>query len=306
MQTNSNLSCIPFYESLEEQDFRKWYAYGDKYTNRVPNDSLIPFFFPLPATTSSYPWALADAKLYRLCCTEEEWFTAGAFSGAFSTAFSTSSASVKSLLELNGLTMVSSGLSPVCVYLADPLVSLNLPRGLYYLYLKFSNGRKDYGVYSDVFLAEERADLARCAKIEWYDMENQAFEGGYIPYEANKDGVYFKNVLYLDTEVGMPEYTFTEEGEERNGYFFPTKQISEKVFSMKFVAPEYLCDVLRLIRMSDVAKITDNLGRTYRVEQFEMEVEWLEQGHYAEAECTFHTDTMVKKIGKAYTNITDR
>lgn len=306
MQTNSNLSCIPFYESLEEQDFRRWYAYGDKYMNRVPGDCLVPFFFPLPATTSAYPWEVTDAKLYRLCCEEEEWTTAGAFSGAFSKAFTISAASVMGTLVLDGLTVVSSGLNPACIYLADPAVGLDLPRGLYYLHLQFSNGKRTYGAYSDVFLAEPRADLSRCAKIEWYCMENQAFEGGFIPYETSRDGVYFKNVLYLDTEIGMPEYTFTEEGEERNGYFFPTKQISEKVFNMKFVAPEYLCDVMRLIRMSDVVKITDNLGRTYRAEQFEMEAEWLEQGHYAEVSCAFQTDTVVKKTGKAYTNITDR
>ena len=67
MQTNSNLSCIPFYENLEEQDFRKWYAYGDKYINRVPNDYLLPFFFPLPITTASREWEIVSSQLYRLC-----------------------------------------------------------------------------------------------------------------------------------------------------------------------------------------------------------------------------------------------
>lgn len=313
MQTNSNLSCIPFYENLEEQDFRKWYAYGDKYINRVPNDYLLPFFFPLPPTTASREWELLSAQLFRLCCDEEEVaYNASYDMGAFSNAFAVTELPVEGLLVLNGLKITRSGTKSVCTYLADtstPQSSFHLPRGLYYLHLKFATqgeSTRYYEVYSDVFLAESREDIARHVKVEWYSMENQAYEGGVIPYEEHEGNVYYKNVLYLDTEIGMPEYTFTEEGEERNGYFFPTKQISEKVFSMKFVAPEYLCDVMRLIRMSDVVKITDGIGRTYGVEQFEMEVEWLEQGHYAEVSCTFQTDTVVKKIGKAYTNITDR
>ena len=98
----------------------------------------------------------------------------------------------------------------------------------------------------------------------------------------------------------MPEYKFTEDGEERNGCFFPIKQISEKVYKMSFTAPEYLCDVMRLIRMADYIEITDNLGRHYDVEQFEMDVKWSQGGHYAEVTCSIQTDSVIKKIGKAY------
>ena len=104
----------------------------------------------------------------------------------------------------------------------------------------------------------------------------------------------------------MPEYTFTEDGEERDGRFFPIKQISEKVYKFKAVVPEYLCDCMRLIRLSDVVIITDQLGRTYNVEHFEMDVKWLDGGHLAEIDCSFETDTVVKKVGKAYGTITPR
>ena len=52
--------------------------------------------------------------------------------------------------------------------------------------------------------------------------------------------------------------------------------------------------------MADYIEITDNLGRHYDVEQFEMDVKWSQGGHYAEVSCSFQTDTVVKKIGKAY------
>ena len=37
-----------------------------------------------------------------------------------------------------------------------------------------------------------------------------------------------------------------------------------------------------------------------------MEVEWLDGGHLAEIDCSFETDTVVKKVGKAYGTITPR
>jgi hypothetical protein len=63
---------------------------------------------------------------------------------------------------------------------------------------------------------------------------------------------------------------------------------------------------MRIIRLSDVVRITDQEGHAYKVEHFEMEVDWLEGGHLAQIECSFETDTVVKKVGKAYGTITPR
>ena len=69
---------------------------------------------------------------------------------------------------------------------------------------------------------------------------------------------------------------------------------------MSFIAPEYLCDVMRLIRMADYIELFDGLGRMIFVEQFEMDVKWSQGGHYAEVTCSIQTDSVIKKIGKAY------
>lgn len=303
-QPNNNLSCIPFYDSLEEQDYRKWYAYGEKYPLRVPSDYLLPFFFTTPKVEGL---PISNITFYRSCCeTPEPLVLGGSFNESFSPAFARGI--MGSLLD----SMISNGLvidedEPdynEVIYYAKEVVDLNLPRGLYYIDIEFANG---WHSYSDIFFVDKRDNLeAENISIEWWNEENVRYDGGYIPYRDAYEGKYFKNQLFLETEIGKPTYNFTEEGEERNGVFFPMKQISDKSYNMGFIAPEYLCDVMRLIRMADVVRITDKLGRVYNVEQFEMDVNWMEQGHYAEVSCTFKTDTIVKKVGKAYTNITDR
>ena len=100
----------------------------------------------------------------------------------------------------------------------------------------------------------------------------------------------------------MPDYEFEEEGEERDGYFFPEKQISEKTYKFSFLAPEYLCDVMRLIRLSDIVQVTDKYGHLYNVDSFLIEPKWQQQGNLANVECEFQTDTVVKKIGRGYIN----
>ena len=282
----NNLSCIPFYETKEEQDFRLWYAYGDKYPHYVPSDYLIPFFFSIPL----FRYDTISVHFFKACCNEEEYFA-------------TDNSDFTSIMELNGLVVKTDEITQkrILTYYAREEESLNLEDGMYYMAFTFSfNGNKIKEYYSDVFFVKKRDALSSKVMLEWRNEENLEYDGGFIPYGETEGGDNFTNRLYLDTTIGMPEYKFTEDGEERNGRFFPIKQISEKVYKMSFVAPEYLCDVMRLIRMADYIKITDDLGRNYDVEQFEMEVNWSQGGHYAEVSCSFQTDTVVKKIGKAY------
>ena len=133
-------------------------------------------------------------------------------------------------------------------------------------------------------------------QIEWYDVENMVFDGGQIVYTNPK----YKNRLYLCTQLGKPEYVFEEEGEERDGYFFPEKQISEKTYRFIILAPEYLCDVMRIIRMSDFVTVTDNYGRVYPCDTFLITPKWQTQGNLASVEVEFQTATVIKKIGRGY------
>ena len=303
---NNNLSPIPFYGSLAEQDFRKWYAYGGMYPHRVSSRNLVPFFF----TVDEEGVSIDKVSVFQVCCADEEVFGKGSYNLSFSDAFSVHK-------EEGGDVPIGSMIASQCgivegdgcatIFYCAPSTNIGLAKGAYFMQFDLSTDGGPMTVYSDVFFVEPSTDLNKFfVGIKWYDGSDlELSDGGVIPY-SRTIGKAYGNQIFLDTTIGMPEYSFTEDGEERDGRFFPIKQISEKVYKFKAVVPEYLCDCMRLIRLSDVVKITDQLGRTYNVEHFEMEVEWLDGGHLAEIDCSFETDTVVKKIGKAYGTITPR
>lgn len=202
-------------------------------------------------------------------------------------------------MDDNGLYIIhdSTNNLDIVTYLAEHVSDLRLRKGFYYMEITFSDGLMRY---SDIFMV---GDVSNKVKVEWYCKDNLFYEGGYIPYGTANT---FKNILYLDTEVAMPTYNTSEEGTDRDGYFFAIKQLSWKTFNMSFHAPEFLCDCLRLAFLSDRVKVTDQLGREYQCDTFNMEVNWLDQGHYASVTCSFNTDTVVKMVGKAYSTISDR
>lgn len=302
---NNNLSPIPFYGSLAEQDFRKWYAYGGMYPHRVSSRNLVPFFF----TVDEEGVSIDKVSVFQVCCNEEV-FGKGSYNLSFSDAFSVhkeegGDVPIGSMIAAKCGIMEADGYSTI--YYSAPNINIGLEKGAYFMQFDLTTDGGPMTVYSDVFFVEPYADLNKFfVGIKWYDGSDlELSDGGVIPY-AHGEGKYYGNQIFLDTTIGMPEYSFTEDGEERDGRFFPIKQISEKVYKFKAIVPEYLCDCMRLIRLSDVVTITDQLGHSYKVEHFEMEVEWLDGGHLAEIDCSFETDTVVKKIGKAYGTITPR
>lgn len=305
---NNNLSPIPFYESLDEQDFRKWYSYGYKYPHRVSGDNLIPFFLTYGDPIAS----VTEIKFYKACCSEDEITGGGSYSLAFDYCFSVTGTPNnqtfgETLLSYCGVYNADDDSYGVIYYTA-PDISIGIPQGIYYMEITFELEDGDSVTrYSDVFFVDDSSSIDRnCIELKWYDGEDLEFSDGVIPYSQTMGSRYYGNKIYIETEIGMPEYSFTEDGEERDGRFFPIKQLSEKVYKFKFLAPEYLCDAMRLIRLSDVVTITDRYGREYEVEHFEMDVDWLEGGVLANVECTFETDTIVKKIAKDYDTITSR
>ena len=134
-----------------------------------------------------------------------------------------------------------------------------------------------------------------CMRIEWYDVEDFLFDAGAIAYSNG-----YKNEMFFDAEIGMPEYEFEEEVAERNGYQFPISQISYKKYKFTLLVPEEVCDVMRFIRLSDHIRISTK-NDTYEATSFLMTPTWAEQGYLAEVACEFTTDTVAKKIGKGVT-----
>lgn len=267
MTPNNNLSVLPFYTDRQYQDFRKSYAYGDVYPLFTPLNKLLPFQIIRPTRSNAIRWVrIYDYKITRLL------------------------ADITTQMQETGLQIVrfANYGYDVIVYPGIGQMALNFPEGRYTMMI--NDGVQTF--VSDVFTwVSGTMDGYLC--VEWSDAQNMEVDGGQIVYE----GVPFKNRVYLCTELGKPEYKFEEEGEERDGYFFPEKQISEKTFRFIFLVPEYLCDVMRLIRMSDFVTVYSQ-GRKYDCDTFLITPKWQTQGNLASVECEFECATVVKKIGR--------
>lgn len=267
MIQNNNLTVLPWYNSLNGQNHRKSYAYGKIYPLFTPANKLLPF--QIIRETNSY--SISSVKLYKK--------DGSLFKDI--TNFILSAINIVNYPSRGYDVIVYNGLFPM---------PLQMPDGIYYAEL--SDG---YNVwFSEMFTALNNID--NCIELEWFDVENLVFDAGAIIY---KD-LNFKNKLYICTELGKPEYQFEEEGETRDGYFFPEKQISEKRYKCIFLAPEYLIDAMRFIRMSDFVKIKDQYGRIYNCDTFLITPKWQTQGDLASVEIEFETNTVVKKLGKGY------
>lgn len=166
---------------------------------------------------------------------------------------------------------------------------LTCPYGTYYLRMTDAGGDS---LYSEMFTY----GAVPSVRLEWNDVRDLSLPEGRMPYS---DG--YVNRVWLNTAVGRPEYETEKEGDERDGYFFMEKGTSRKSYRMTFYAPEYLCDALRLVPVSDIVKIWDTsrgVEIEYDADDADIEVEWLEQGNYASVTVTFRTDTVVKNLGK--------
>lgn len=266
MTQNNNISVLPWYTSIDEQNHRKSYAYGNVYPLYAPADKLLPFQVMRTARAN----AITNVTLY----TKDG-----------------QSRDITSYIIESGLQVRNYGDYDVIIYPANLPMPLNQLDGQYYMTM--TDGVQTW--YSEVFTAVQ--DVSGYLCIEWYDIEDLVFDEGRIVY-VNPN---FRNRLYLCTELGKPDYPFEEEGETRDGYFFPEKLISEKTYKFTFLAPEYLCDVMRFIRMSDYVQIRDKYGRVYHCDTFLISPKWQTQGDLASVEAEFETATIVKKIGRGYT-----
>lgn len=263
----SNFTPMAFYANINKQNFRRSYAYGYVYPLYVLADELIPFQFIIPIT-AQHNFTLRVHKLDGEIVAEYTQEDAGDF--------------------LEFVDMEERQQTIVIHKAGNPLPE-ELSLGQYYLSIKV-----DYQptMYSEVFTCVY--DTGGLVTITWKDEENLVTDDGIVIYDGD-----YENYLYLCTEIGRPEYTFEEEGESRDGYFFPIKQISEKKYRCVITAPEYLIDAMRLIGMSDKIQIASRLD-VYDCDTFLITPKWLEQGDLAQVDIEFDTNTIAKKIGRGY------
>lgn len=272
MIPNNNLSVLPFYDSTEDQNARKWWAYGRVYPLFTPAGFLLPFQI-ITEHTDLMPNNISGATIYDANTHAQiESITSEIRSGI----------TKKEFASLGYDVWVFAGQLPVLNSIAN---------GRYYLLLTWGNWQ--IVKVSEIFTVVN--DIQPYLKITWWDNDDFIMDAGTIVYKNPA----FKNVLYLQADLAKPEYPFEEEGETRDGYFFPTKQISEKRYRFNFFASEYLLDVMRFIRMADFAEIEYH-GQRYSLDTFLITPEWESNGDIAAVEAVFDTATVAKKIGLGY------
>lgn len=258
---NNNISPLPFYDDISLQNHRKDYAFGNIYQLITYKNMLLPFQVVLAGGT-----AINWVRLYN--------FNTGAYTDI--------TASIKE----NGLALKSYTDFKLLKYPGTlPIVEIK-HEGLYYLAISIS----DLGIiYSDVFTVTNKID--DYLLLEYYNSYNFELKGGIVDFSDN-----FKFKCYLNTQVGKPEYDFEEEATDRMGYTFIESQVSKKIYKFTFIAPEYLCDALRIVRLCENKRAISK-KQTYDMTTFTMEPEWQDQGDLAAVECEFETDTVIANIG---------
>lgn len=163
-------------------------------------------------------------------------------------------------------------------------------------YLRLTDGVNTW--YTDVFTWVKNDK--KLIRVVWWDDADFIMDAGEIIYDLG-GSVGYENRLYLKAEIAKPTYPFEEEVETRDGYMFPIKMISSKQYHFNFLAPEYLLDVLRLLRMADHIEIDTwkedgTILPTYRPDSILVTPEWENNGDLAAVAVEFQTDTIAKKI----------
>ena len=274
MYPNNNLSVLPFYSDIRYQNHRRSYAYGEIYPLMAPSATLLPFQLIRPHRSDDIASVTMKKKDGQLV------------------------ADITQAMKNCGLRILEQRPSldkDVILFPATVALNTEIPDGMYYLEL--SDGIDQW--VSEIFTVVQ--DVSGLLKVQWYDIEDLEMSNGQaVIYTDENNNTSYRNVVYLCTQLGKPEYTFSEEVSERDGYSFPEKQVSEKTYKCTFLAPEYLLDVMRFVRLSDYVRVTDQTGQIYDCDSVIITPTWQTQGDLASVEMEFQTDTAVKRIGYGY------
>lgn len=266
MNTFNNFSPLAFREKSQKATYKKWYAYGKEFALPFSTTELPPFQFTVTNLPSFDP-------------TTVEVFLVNEATGVRSrTGIKTK---VDTMDEHNSVLYVSPG-SNVYAKSVEPGVyraEFTIPKGETY-------------VSTPICVTEGIETNTNFVKLEYWNDEKLAYPNGFVTTGTDND---FKFQMYIPTTFFKPKYEFEEEITKRAGYKFLELQTCNKVFGFSFLAPEYICDALRLVRLSDYIRFTHD-GEYYNALNFEYNPDWQDNGYLAAIECQFETDTIIQKL----------
>ena len=265
MEVHNNFSPLAFRKKESKATYEKWYAFGKNCAIPASANTLTPFQF----TELNIP--VFDPNTFEVEVINEETGEAKK-SGVY--------VSFDVMPEHGGVLYVSPGKNSF---------REALPQGTYRA--RFSIGDEVY-ISTPFCVIPGIETSSKYLLIEYWNDEKIAYPGGFITTGANND---FKYQMYVPATICKPKYEFEEELTKRAGYKFLELQTSTKVYAFTFVAPEFICDAMRLIRLSDYIRISHD-GEYYNALNFEFDVDWQEQLYLAAVDCQFETDSIIQKL----------
>lgn len=265
MEVHNNFSPLAFRKKESKATYEKWYAFGKNYAIPASANTLTPFQF----TELNIP--VLDPNTIEVEVINEETGEAKK-SGVY--------VSFDVMPEHGGVLYVSPGKNSF---------REALPQGTYRA--RFSIGDQVY-ISTPFCVIPGIETSSKYLLIEYWNDEKIAYPDGFITTGANND---FRYQMYIPATICKPKYEFEEELTKRAGYKFLELQTSTKVYAFTFVAPEFICDAMRLIRLSDYIRISHD-GEYYNALNFEFDVDWQEQLYLAAVDCQFETDSIIQKL----------
>ncbi len=265
MEVHNNFSPLAFRKKESKATYEKWYAFGKNYAIPASANTLIPFQFTDVNVGEVQP------DIIEVVAVNQETGE-GIKTGVY--------VSRDDMPEHGSVLYVSPGKNSF---------REALPQGTYRA--EFSIGTQAY-ISTPFCVIPGIETSSKYLLIEYWNDEKIAYPGGFITTGANND---FKYQMYVPATICKPKYEFEEELTKRAGYKFLELQTSTKVYAFTFVAPEFICDAMRLIRLSDYIRISHD-GEYYNALNFEFDVDWQEQLYLAAVDCQFETDSIIQKL----------
>lgn len=265
MEVHNNFSPLAFRKKESKATYEKWYAFGKNYAIPASANTLIPFQF-----TDVNVGEIQSDSIEVVAVNQETGD--GIKTGVY--------VSRDDMPEHGSVLYVSPGKNSF---------REALPQGTYRA--EFSIGTQFY-ISTPFCVIPGIETSSKYLLIEYWNDEKIAYPGGFITTGANND---FRYQMYVPATICKPKYEFEEELTKRAGYKFLELQTSTKVYAFTFVAPEFICDAMRLIRLSDYIRISHD-GEYYNALNFEFDVDWQEQLYLAAVDCQFETDSIIQKL----------
>lgn len=266
MNTFNNFSPLAFREKSMKATYKKWYAYGKEFALPFSTTELPPFQF----TVASLP--TFDPTTVEVFLVDEATGTRGATGIKIK---------VDSMDGYGSVLYVSPG---------SNVYAKSIEPGVYRAEFAIPEG--ETYVSTPICVTDGIETNTNFVKLEYWNDEKLAYPNGFVTTGTDND---FKFQMYIPTTFFKPKYEFEEEITKRAGYKFLELQTCNKVFGFNFLAPEYICDALRLVRLSDYIRFAHD-GEYYNALNFEYNPDWQDNGYLAAIECQFETDTIIQKL----------